>query len=414
MKKTIFIIIGLMNGINNFIQGQVVIDTVSIGAGYVNEKWYSLQNDEQGSSPKNAWDIAFETSGMGSSIHINSVIGNKLWVYPNGDTSVWNSIDTSGINSWTARYNSDTSWSVGAFNVGATSNPYDLGWGIYNPITHEVIGDSLFIIKLSSNQYKKLWIKKLASGVYTFQYADLNGNNQQIINVNKSMYNTKTLVYYSIQNNSILNPEPISSNWDLVFKQYTAFIPSPYNVAGILQNKGVTAIKVYPIDTSYNQWYNYPWQTSINTIGYNWKNYTGSWQIEDSLVYFVKSKQGDVWKLIFTGFGGSANGNFIFSKQKISPTPVPSYSSSSVEIILYPVPTKNLLNVLLNNPSTNNIRAIVEIMDINGKILMPENWANISSFDHKTINVSELPAGVYFISITSNDFKYIQKFIKQN
>ncbi|GIV27087.1 MAG: hypothetical protein KatS3mg027_0901 [Bacteroidia bacterium] len=413
MKKSTFII-GIIYGSIHLSIAQTTIDTVSVGSGYANEKWYSLENDEQGSSPKNNWDIAFETSGMGSAIHINSVIGTKLWLYPNGDTSAWNSIDTSGINTWVPRYNSDTSWSVGAFNVGATSNPYDLGWGIYNSITHEVIGDSLFIIKLSNNQYKKLWIKKLSSGVYYFQYADLNGNNLQNESIAKASYNTKTLVYYSIQNNMILDREPVSANWDLVFKQYTAFIPSPYTVAGVLQNKGVSAIKVHPVDTSYNQWFNHTWNTAINTIGYNWKNYTGSWQIEDSLVYFVKSKQGDVWKLIFTGFGGSGNGNYIFKKQKISPTSVASYVSEMPEIILYPVPAKNYLNILLNQKNQKIQEVVIDIMDLSGKNLIHKKWTNVQPFDNQSINVEDLPSGVYIISISGENFKTTQKFIKQN
>lgn len=393
------------------LQSQTIVDTVSIGAGYANEKWYSLQNDEQGSAPKNNWDIAFETSGMGSAIHINSVIGTKLWCYKNGDTSAWNSIDTTGINSWTARYNSDTSWSVGAFNVPLSSNPYDLGWGIYNNITHEVVGDSIYIIKLSNNTYKKIWIKKLSGGTYYFQYADLNGNNLVNTSVSKSPYTSKTLVYYSLQTNSVLDREPVSANWDLVFKQYTAFIPSPYTVTGVLSNKGVTAVKVHPVNTStYTQWYNHSFKTAINTIGYDWKTFSGSWIIEDSLVYFVKSKQGDIWKVVFTGFGGSANGNYIFSKEKISPASVGELNQN-IRFVIYPNPSTDIINIITDSHLHQDVS--VRLSDISGKILIQQNISINNTFSNYPINISQLSKGIYFLHILSNGQIYTQKIIKQ-
>lgn len=390
---------------------QIIPDTVSIGTGYANEKWYSLQNDEQGTSPKNNWDIAFETSGMGAAIHINSSIGTKLWCYPNGDTSAWNSIDTSGINQWQARYNSDTSWSVGAFNVPISSNPYDLGWGIYSNITHNVIGDSIYIIKLSNNTYKKIWIKKLSGGTYYFQYADLNGNNLIHTSINKTLYNTKTLIYYSLQNNIVVDREPASNTWDIVFKQYTAFIPTPYNVTGVMQNKNVPAIKVYPIDTSYNQWYNHPWNTAINTIGYDWKSYSGTWSIQDSLVYFIKSKQNDVWKIVFKGFGGSANGNYIFTKEKISAASVGDYSSLLASFIVYPNPTKEHINIIYD--SKQDFIANIEITDISGKKILDLNTNIINTFNSVSLNIENLQTGIYILKVQTKDNLFTQKIIKQ-
>lgn len=52
-------------------KAQTIIDTVSVGAGYANQKWYSLQNDEQGTTQsKDNWDIAFEITGYSASIFV--------------------------------------------------------------------------------------------------------------------------------------------------------------------------------------------------------------------------------------------------------------------------------------------------------------------------------------------------------
>ena len=38
---------GILALFTNNLQSQIVVDTVSVGTGYANHKFYSLQNDEQ-------------------------------------------------------------------------------------------------------------------------------------------------------------------------------------------------------------------------------------------------------------------------------------------------------------------------------------------------------------------------------
>ena len=68
---------------------------------------------------------------------------------PLGDMNAWDAVDTSQMAGWPALYNSDTTWLNGAFDRNATGHP-DYGWGVYNSQTHDVIGDSIFIIKLKT------------------------------------------------------------------------------------------------------------------------------------------------------------------------------------------------------------------------------------------------------------------------
>lgn len=397
-------------------KSQVVIDTVSLGAGYANQKWYSLQNDEQGSAPKNNWDIAFDVSGFGTSIHINSIIGTMLWTYPSADTSGWASIDTTGINSWTPKYNSDTTWTIGAFDKGAvTSNPNDVGWGIYNSITHIITGDSLFVIKLSSGSYKKLWIKNVAGGGYNFQYADLNGANLQTQFLPKSTYTGKIFGYFSLQTNTALNREPVAfANWDLLFTQYTAFIPTPYTVAGVLSNKGVKVAQADNVSSpsTYNNWSAHSFITPINEIGYDWKAFAGTWQLVQDTVYFVQSKAGDIWKLQFTGFGGSGNGNYIFSKEKLSSVGITEIDGNfSASIAVYPNPSNGENVTLIYNFEKNFSKAEYTLYDLSGRKIQNENLNDNSGFYSHTINTSGLNAGLYIVSVTIDQKTIQQKLI---
>ena len=125
----------------------------------------------------------------------------------------------------------------------------DLGWGNYSFITHYVTADSLFVVKLPSGSYKKLWIDRLASGVYYFTYADLDGSNEVSETVTKSDFTNKNFAYYSIDSQTELDREPANDSWDLLFTKYTTMLnyggaQMPYGVTGVLSNAGVEVNKV--------------------------------------------------------------------------------------------------------------------------------------------------------------------------
>ena len=52
-----------------------------------------------------------------------------------------------------------------------------------------------------------------------------------------------------------------------------------------------------------------------NEVGHDWKTWTGAeYVIASDRCYFVQSQTGDVWRLFFTGYGGSATGDIEFGK----------------------------------------------------------------------------------------------------
>lgn len=393
-----------------------VTDTVSLGAGYANQKWYSLQNDEQGFAPKNNWDLAFDvSSGFGTSIHINSPIGTMLWTYPLADTAAWNTLDTAGITLWTPQYNSDTSWNYGAFDVNITTNPNDVGWGIYNNFTHIITGDSLFVIKLSDGSYKKIWIINVAGGGYNFKYADLDGTNLQTVFINKSTYPGKNFSYYSLQTNSALDREPVASaNWDLLFTQYTGFVPTPYTLTGVLSNRGVLVAQADNVANplTYNNWPVHTLQTEINIIGSDWKNYSGAWYISQDTVYFVKSKVGDLWKLQFTGFGGASNGNFIFVKEKLSTASLEDINgNNNVQVFIYPNPSTNGNFTILTDLDKQYTNVKYSVIDQMGRVVTNGSLSNSKGIYAHTVNTNFLEAGVYSVIVSIDSNQLVQKLI---
>ena len=194
MKKSLLI---LTITLISFTYSAQVYDSVFLQSGYTNQSYYNLNSGEVANVDNENWDLAFSLSAYGSSIRINGKTGTELYVYPNGDTSSWSSVDISGIASWTKLYDSDTSWSLGAFDASANpGNPLDLGWGVYNTVTHHILGDSLHVIKLSNGDYKKLQVMKLAGGTYEFRYANIDGSNEVNTSVSKSSFTNKNFGYY--------------------------------------------------------------------------------------------------------------------------------------------------------------------------------------------------------------------------
>lgn len=402
MKKTIPFLSLIFLGSVLFSQTQ---DSVILGSGYANQAYYSLANGVQNKVVKDDWDIAFETTPQGYSILINAATGTELFEYP-GDTTDFTSLDTSGISGWDQRFNSDTSWSYGAFSQ--EQSGFDVGWGQYNLITHNIIGDRIFVIKLGNGDFQKIWIKDLIGGIYTFRHATLNNSLDMTHTMDKTNFTGKNFGYYSLQNHGHVDKELLAEEWDLFFGQYMD-LSIPYLVTGVLQKAGVKAVKVYPVNdpSTYVDFDIHTYQTEINSIGSDWKTFnmqTFTYDIADSTVYFVETVDGDIWKLIFTGFGGSADGTFHFTKELLVQSGIEA--QKQIEYFeMYPNPASDQLT--LNFKSNSDTR--VQISDLSGRIVRNERIAR-NSMQH-LLNVGELESGIYILSLISGSEINAKKLI---
>ncbi len=289
-------------------------DSVVMSAGYVNEVYYSLTSGIILTSPRATWDIAFRTQKRSSSILTNDGSGVVLYTYPKADTAGWATVDTAGLSSWKPMFNDPTDWENGAFSRNAKGHP-DYGWAKYNEITHNLIGDSIFVIKLRDGSFKKLWmVKKLSSlDIYIFRYANLDGTGEQNISEDVSSLTATDFSGYSLQTNTRIAFEPVKKSWDILFTKYMSLQPdgTPYLVTGVLSNDSVITKKFYPVSLSYSDSGPGTWDSTQSSIGWNWKKFdmtSFTYSVVDSTVYFIKPVRGSVAKLYFTAFKGSTTG----------------------------------------------------------------------------------------------------------
>ncbi len=387
-------------------------NSVSLGSGYVNQSFYSLENGETGNINNENWDLAFSIEAMSYSIRINDGKGVELYNYTAGDTSDWNLINSSTLSSLTNPiYNSENSWSDGAFNI-YEDGMYDLGWGVYSMITHHVTGDSLYIIRTLNGQWKKLWIEKLAGGTYNFLHANIDGSNEISQSINKNNYPGKKFIYYSLDNNIIEDREPLSNNWDITFTKYIALDMSmPYSVTGVLHNTDIEVAEAAQITNplTYNNYSAHSFSSEINTIGYNWKYYDFSqgYVLSNDLCYFIKDMNNDIYRIVFTEFEGTSSGNISFNTELINSTSIIDNNNKLNSFSIYPNPAINQTKVIVDAKNTGELT----IFDIRGKEISNSIIERgLKTYD---IDVHSFNKGVYIVSVTIDGVSKKEKLIIQ-
>ena len=380
---------------------------ISLSPSYANQSFYSLQNGEVLNSTNNDWDIAFHTDVFSSTIRINDGQGVELFTYPLGDTSAWNSINSSTPNILTSpMYNSDTSWNLGAFERNQTSAMMDYGWGVYNIMTHYIVGDSLYLIKTVNDNWKKLWLEKKVNGTYEFKHADLDGSNLVSTSVPASNYSNKRFVYYSIDQNLIIDREPALSSWDITFTKYiTPVQGTPYGVTGVLNNVGIKVADAenIPSPSTYTNYNAHNFYQEINTVGYDWKTFdmsSFSYILDNDRCFFIKDYNQNVWRIIFTQFEGTSTGNIEFNIESLSATSVSNIQNTANSLNIYPNPSNSQDITLIYEIAEKE--GSLNIYDLSGR----EVFSSIiigNGLRTQKIPSNYFEKGMYIVSITFNN-----------
>jgi hypothetical protein len=391
---------------------------LEMGSGYSNDIYYSVTDGEILNIPRAGWDIAFFTAATSAGIIINEGSGAMLWTFPDGDISDWNSVDTSGILSWDIMFNSPESWEVGAFNRNSLGYP-DCGWGLYDEDITTYEGDSIYIIQMATGAFKKICIidKNTDDNTYNIKYADLDGYDEHIVEINANPYITKNFVYYSLGTNTLFDREP-SADWDILFTKYIDITydqygdPYEYLVTGATSNVGREANKYHPVPDDYVDFGAQPFETLKNVIGYNWKIFdlgSMSWECADSTVFFVRNTDWHVYRIRFTYWQGSSSGYFEFYNDAIDVTGIENELDTQNTLSVYPNPATETVNVKINNELLSEVE--ISITDLSGRTVYNSAINNLNSDKTVSITTSDFVTGVYFISLIGDDIRETQKLV---
>ena len=301
------------------IPGDKITASVFIDNDYKYQVFYHLEtNTEVAQNLTTAWDLAFECGNNEHHIKLNSSKG--MLVSATGQTNFADVKSKSGVK-WI--------WD----NPNGLMDSTAIGdWGVKNGNNVDSKKE-IFLLDLGYDSqgkqkgYKKMQILGLEGNEYSVKIADLSGSNEFVLFFKKDIdYN---FVFLSISNRELVSIEPPKADWDLVFTKYTHtfFMPEPmaYGVSGILISSNSTTVHkdtihgFENIDLQIAKDLNY--LTDVNTIGYNWKDYShdsGGYTILDNS-YVIKNRSGDYYKFHLIDFYNSSGqkGDMKFEFQKL-------------------------------------------------------------------------------------------------
>ena len=176
----------------------------------------------------------------------------------------------------------------------------------------------------------------------------------------------------------------------------------PYVVTGVMTNQNLVAefngdINIYPNSDDLNFSYD------INTIGYDWKEYSGEFIIVPNRTYYIlNQEQTTLYKILFQSFSGQASGNLSFTIEEINNfNPINSLSELENNFTISPNPNQGEFKI---NSNIND--GIITIIDTRGKILIKEELSQ-----SLTLNLNEIIDGIYLININGDKFNISKKMV---
>ena len=389
---------------------QQTID-VSMGAGYTSEVYYKLDTQTAITFQADSWDVAFlRNDDFNLSVRVNDGIDIKVFEVANTPEQ-YGSVDVSNQNDWVELVNGNTNWEDGAFMQGSAT----FGFGEYNPATNHVEGTIIYVLQYDDGSYRKMIIEDYF-GAYTFKYATWDGSTWSS-DTTATVANTSNpdnrYNYYSLQNNQEVVAEPSEDNWDFVFRKYTSFINPPgqnYVVSGALHNPNVTVAQNQ--ETSDADPNGLDYLEEINTIGYDWKSFTGTWNIDSDQKYYVKYDNNTVYRMYFTDFGGSASGDLSFVLQDVTDLLGFESVGENLSFGMYPNPSLDgTITIVYENKNTTAVTNTIRIYAVNGAQVYETTTLNNNGFFNKQLDLSFLDSGMYVLQFDSGNTTISKKLI---
>ncbi len=423
MKKLLPFLTIILIGFASTIQAQTwQADSINMNPGVTSDVFYSLNNGSVKTESNSNWILALGTSQYTAAIWANHTAGVR--VFRTGkNVSQWSTI-TLADTALESLINPDTSWDTGALNAKAAS-AFDYGWGTYNTTTHNVYGDSIFIVAQANNFYqfvvdsmdgtKNDYYVRIApvgmaqfTAPYTFAKAP-KYTNSNFMYITAGMQGLKDTVR-----------EPAKDTWDLLFTNYIGTVAlqgggtGKYPVKGVLANRGTKTarIQVANVDTIATTYGSYPLNMMLSNIGSDWKIFNGAgYDYPQDLTYLVEAKDGSLWQMKFNGYS-TASGKIKFDKRKLgAPLAINDVENNVASFGVYPNPIQDATIVSVDAKASAN--AILSVIDLQGKVVISRNFSINAGLNALQLSTSTLQTGNYLISIKGNGLSAAQMISKK-
>ena len=411
---------------------QWIADSVDMNAGYAKDVYYSLQNGTQNSVANTDWHIGFQVTPQGPygnvSVIANHVQGGvKVYHLNKAASASWATLtgaDTVGKTS-TQVYNSDTSWNYGAFSHATDpSNLLDYGWGNYNMTSHNVEGDSIFLLKIgSAGAAYKFCITKYVSNPadsvkWTFRIAPLTGAGDTTIDIRVKDYTNRMFAYYNATTRTVSDREVSRFSWDLLFTRYVGMatqgsVTIPYNLTGVLSNFGVSVADVRGVNPDTAHMYGRTFTKNMSEIGSDWKTFNMAampprYDMDTTATFFIRTNNTqEYWQMKFTGFDYTV-GKVYFSKRFLNTTAVNTINNTVANYYVYPQPATNAVSVMIDTKDATS-GATLMLTDLAGRTVYSQPVTLNTGINTFSVPTANMPTGMYVLAVAGRNLKLAQK-----
>jgi hypothetical protein len=327
-----------------------------------------------------------------------------------------------------------TSESAGALNRQTDpNNQWDFSWGVYDPSSHLVVGDSLYLITVGTGAnmqlYKFMPIKQDKNGDFIFEFGPIDAQSGNRDTIKNSTADMGMFKYFNFNLDKQVNIESAEGDWHLNFNRYYDLVPAPgtgdlvmYPTNGVESKRGLEIayahgvdfsdivanpqdyITVANADTSIQAGHGF--KTGLTRVGSDWKFFDGrSFSIVPRKNYILKvnGTVAEYWAVRFLAFEGQSTGRIILERAKLGEL-ANNTKISTTEIGVFPNPASDQLYISINNQNLVQIR----IYSMSG-VLVKQIPANGLS---QSVNVSELQNGQYVIEAEHQAGTLRKLFIK--
>lgn len=421
------------NAQNNWIADTITMANAG-GSTFANDVYYRMDyNGARKTEPNDNWHLAFAAGAGGRSAAVlaNSA-GTDIEVFalsvPANTKFGTNLIaDTVGKRS-TPLYNDFTTWQVGALNADGAGHP-DYGWGEYDPLTHNLSGNKVYLVTTPNTHYQ-VWVEEyiaLAGPTqsWKFHVADIDGSNRkdEQITIQSGGFTNKLFAYYDLETKTVVNREPDNNQWDLIFTRYMdeAAPGMMYPYTGILNNYAVTVAELRDIDADTAMFHdNYLLDEEADIVGRDWKQNgapTGNEYQLNKVCWFIQSRNNSIYQMEITYATTGGGGAKIGFRKRLSvwnnpPLSVNNVAATANALNIYPNPAAYATNLLIT--AEQAAEAQVMVTDVTGRIVKRSQVTLNAGLNALKLNTNELSNGLYIVSITNGDWKIAEQLSVQH
>ncbi len=387
-----------------FAQSFAQLDSLSIGASKKDIAFFSLSSKATTTIANDDWHLAFSPKKQvfpsntlqAAAIRINEANGVSLYKIPGLGLNDFDMVDTAGWRGWEKVHDSDTLIWMGAFNRNMDISNFNYGWGAYNQTTHNVTGNSLFLVELPNGDLKKFAVLRNEwDTAFIVRYSPVSASSKDtVLFINKMPYRTKNYVYVDLNLNTIANREPISKDWDVTFSVYAD--ADGNKKVGLLLNNDVTALgkQTYsaqnpcPTNIAFNDDYN-----ALGTLGSS--DVLDSNVVADNVSY-IRTANGRIFSVQFSNPDLATN-TIYFTTTLCSGATAINDDKSIFDLSIYPNPANDF--IVINSTANLASPAQLVMCDVTGKVCLSTTLHDTTS----KVNIDYLENGVYFIRMSIDD-----------